>query len=159
MIFSILLILNLIYITYQDFKERKVYLFSLLTAAILAVICFYKNTLIINIILHSTLLNLSFLLIILLILYMYSKLRLRKKISETIGLGDILFFLILATGFPTFTFLTIFSSSLVFSFILFIILAPKLTNKTVPLAGLQSLFLVIVILLNNVFKVLNLYAM
>lgn len=101
----------------------------------------------------------SFLSIIFLVLYLYTTLKLKKSLLKTIGLGDLFFFIIIAMGFPTFAFLIIFSSSLIFSFILFIFLKPRLTNKTVPLAGLQSLFLVIILLLNNNFEVLNLYAM
>lgn len=159
MIFTLLLCFSLIFITYQDFKERKTYLINLLITLILISFYHYLNSYSIHSYLYTILLNICFLAIIFLILYLYTIFKLKKSFLKSIGLGDIFFFIILAVGFPTFTFLIIFSSSLVFSFILFIFLKPRLTNKTVPLAGLQSLFLVIILLLNNIFEVLNLYAM
>lgn len=159
MIFTILLCLNLLFITYQDFKERKVYLINLLITLILISFYHYLNSYSTYSYLYTILLNFVFLSIIFLVLYLYTVLRIKEIFLKTIGLGDIIFFIILAIGFPTLSFLIIFSSSLIFSFILFIFLKPRLTNKTVPLAGLQSLFLVIVVLLNNIFEVLNLYAM
>ncbi len=159
MIFTVLLCLNLLFITYQDFKERKVYLINLLITLILISFYHYLNSYSTYSYLYTILLNFVFLSIIFLVLYLYTVLRIKEIFLKTIGLGDIIFFIILAIGFPTLSFLIIFSSSLIFSFILFIFLKPRLTNKTVPLAGLQSLFLVIVVLLNNIFEVLNLYAM
>ena len=159
MIFTVLLCLNLLFITYQDFKERKVYLINLLITLILISFYHYLNSYSTYSYLYTILLNCVFLSIIFLVLYLYTVLRIKEIFLKTIGLGDIIFFIILAIGFPTLSFLIIFSSSLIFSFILFIFLKPRLTNKTVPLAGLQSLFLVIVVLLNNIFEVLNLYAM
>ncbi|NVK51286.1 MAG: hypothetical protein HWD85_00005 [Flavobacteriaceae bacterium] len=101
--------------------------------------------------------NLSFISILLLILYLYTKIQMKKKLSKSLGLGDVLFFLFLGVSFPTATFLVLFSGSLVFSLLVFLLLKPILKEKTVPLAGLQSLFLTLVLIVNSFFNFVDLY--
>lgn len=83
----------------------------------------------------------------------------KRSFFKTIGLGDLFFFLILATSFPTISFLVILSLSFIFSLLFFITLKPILKKKTVPLAGLQALFLMLILITNVIFKIVNLYAM
>jgi len=83
----------------------------------------------------------------------------KKTINEGIGLGDILFFIALAVSFPIITFLILFSLSLLFSLLLFVILKPSLKQKIAPLAGLQALFLFIILFINLTFNFVNLYAL
>lgn len=82
---------------------------------------------------------------------------LKKALKNTFGLGDFLFFIILAIGFPTATFLVLFSFSLLFSMLLFFLLKHQLKHKTVPLAGLQALFICLVFIANWFFNFSNLY--
>lgn len=153
---SLFLIL-LALISYQDFKGRKVSLFLFLLAGLFGVLIHYSTQYLYAFSL-SLLMNMAVLLIVILILVLYSKLRLKMNLKEAIGLGDILFFIILSISFPTITFLVLFSSSLIFSLVLFLILKPNMINKTVPLAGLQALFIGSIIFMNMMFNFVNLYA-
>ncbi len=153
---KILLILCLLSIVYQDFKERYVYLWLLvLTGVLMAYFHFVNSTT--ATFLNSTILNLSTVLLIIFNLYLYSKFKLKKSLSEALGIGDILFFCVLAIGFSTVNFLVLFTFSSIFSLIIFITLKSKLKQQTVPLAGLQSLFFSFTYLINWVFPIANLY--
>lgn len=159
MLIQILFILNLLFISYTDFKERKVFLLNLFLCFLIANYIHYKNSSIFEIYLYSTIINTGITLFIVSILYAYSKFKLRINFSEAIGIGDLLFFIILATGFPTVSFLVILTTSLIFSLLFFLSLRPVLKTKTVPLAGLQALFLILLLISNSIFKIVNLYAM
>lgn len=144
-------------LVYQDFKERKVTAYLFLILAVFGGYIHF-TTQYIEIYILNLLLNFSGLLILVFILMIYTKLILKKKFNEAIGLGDILFFLVLAVSFPTATFLVVFSSSLIFSLSFFLLLKPKFKDKTVPLAGLQALFIIVLIASNMLFNFINLYA-
>ncbi len=151
-----ILILLLLGIVYQDLKERMVYIVLFgLTAILLVFLQLQEITT--SAILASSILNISVVGLVVLILSIYSKIRLKKPLKETFGMGDGFFFIILAIGFPTTTFLVLFSFSLLFSYALFLVLKPKLKIKTVPLAGFQALFLAIVLVLNESFSFVELY--
>jgi len=149
-------LLSLLAIAYQDFKERKVslYLFILTLFCVSLLYYRYSNTLEFF---ANTSINLSLVLLIIGILLAYSWFKLKQRLFEVFGLGDALFFLVLAYGFPPITFVVLFVSSLIFALLLFFLLKPKLSNKTVPLAGLQAIFLTLVFSLNWVFHLVNLY--
>jgi len=150
------LLLNLLGITYQDFKERKVYLWLLLIALFFIGFLHYQHSSPIPF-LVSTLLNIGIIFIIVAFLYLYVKFKLEQSLQNTFGFGDLLFFLAIAVGFPTITFVVLFSFSLFFSLLLFLVLKKKLNHKTVPLAGLQALFFSLIFLLNWGFSFLNFY--
>lgn len=153
---KILLIISLISICYQDFKERQVYLGLLIITGVFMSFLYFKNSdpmvYFWNIILNTTVI-----LIIYLILFFYSLWRLKKSISQTFGLGDLLFFIILANGFSTATFLVLFTFSLIFSLILYASIKSNLKIKTVPLAGLQAVFIVFIYAFSWIFQWTNLY--
>ena len=157
LILKIFLLLLLTAILYQDLKERMVYLVLFgLTAILLVYLHLQEITP--SVIIFSSTLNLCVIAIVILVLSIYSKIRLKKPLKETFGMGDGLFFIILALGFPTATFLVLFSFSLLFSYVLFLVLKPNLKINTVPLAGFQALFLVIVLLLSETVSFVELYA-
>lgn len=151
--------LTLLIIFFQDLRARKVSLILFMIIAIIGNITYVNKSTSSNILFYNISLNIGFIAIIVLILYLYSIFFLKKNMRDSIGLGDILFFLTLAISYPTVTFLTLFSSSLIFSLILFLFLKPYLKNKTVPLAGLQALFLGIILIINKSFSIVNLYIM
>lgn len=159
MIFQLFLILNLLAISCSDFKERKVFIINLIFSFVTINYIHYTNTFIFKIYIYAISINISILVIILGILFLYSKLKLKKKLLDALGLGDVFFFFILATGFPTVSFLVILTLSLVFSLLFFIALQTIFTNKMVPLAGLQALFLTVLLVVNFIFKIVDLYAM
>jgi hypothetical protein len=90
--------------------------------------------------------------------YLYSKIKLQLNLKETIGLGDILFFIAIALSFATITFIITFVFALMFSLLLHLVIKPNLQNKTVPLAGYMSLFYIVVFvgswlgIINNVYQ-------
>lgn len=149
-------LLGLLAITYQDFKERKVSVYLFILALIFVSFLYYRHTnphaFLINIVI-----NLTTVVLMLGILVGYSWFKLKQPLFEVFGLGDALFFLVLAFGFSTTTFIVLFVSSLVFALLIFIAIKSKLNNKTVPLAGLQALFLVLVFGVNWMFDLLNMY--
>jgi hypothetical protein len=155
-ILTLLFLIGLFLLSYQDFKERKVTALIFFYLAILGGYMHY-TTQYIEMYLFSLVLNFSILLFLILILLVYAKFVMRKKINETIGLGDVLFFGVLALSFPTVSFLILFSSSLIFSLVTFLFLKQKIKVKTVPLAGLQGVFLAIVMILNLFFNLVDLY--
>lgn len=106
---------------------------------------------------HNILTNFLLLSILILLIYLYSKFKLNKSFFESFGLGDLLFFIALGVSFPTISFLVIFSLSLIFTFILFTVLESKMAYKTVPLAGFQALFLFLILFINLIFDIVNIY--
>ncbi|MCK5677024.1 MAG: general secretion pathway protein [Flavobacteriaceae bacterium] len=155
---KIILIFALIGITYQDIKERQVFLWLLVLAGTLMGYLHFQESISL-VFLGNILFNFSIVLIIYSSLVFYSFWKLKKSISQTFGLGDLLFFVLLAIGFTTVTFLVLFSFSLIFSLVFYLSVKSKLKIKTVPLAGLQALFIGLIYTTNWMFKLTNLYAL
>jgi len=128
-------------ICYQDIKKRTVYWFLFPMLAVLMGCLHYQFTVVLLFFTHI-LLNTLLISLILLILYLYTKIVSKKKfINHSFGLGDLLFFYAMAIGFPTLTFIVLFSCALLFSTLIFFSFKNNMTKKTVPLAGFMSLFL------------------
>lgn len=155
---QIIFICILFIVFYQDFKERKVYLFLFILGMFSGSLIYYKHAFT-KVFLVSISINTAIISTVALLLFLYTKIVLRKKLSKAIGLGDLLFFIVLAVSFPTITFLTFLSTSLIFSLLLFLVLKPTLKIKTVPLAGLQAFFISLVLVLNWFFNFVNIYAL
>jgi len=143
-------------ITLQDFKERKVYVWLFIFSGVLLGVLHFYEVFYEQFIL-TAIINCSIVFILIFILFIYSTIILKKAFKNTFGLGDFLFFIVLAIGFPTTTFLVLFSFSLLFSLLLYFILKNRLKHKTVPLAGLQALFVCLIFIANWVFNFSNLY--
>lgn len=156
-ILKIILISMLFMLSFQDFRERKVYLWLLLITGSIMSYLHIKNSHIL-VFLGNILVNLVIIFTVYLILLFYSNWKLKRSITQTFGLGDILFFGILAVGFSTGSFLILFSFSLIFSLLVFLTIKSRLKIKTVPLAGLQSLFIGLIYTINWIFNFTNLYA-
>lgn len=154
---QILFLIVLLTIFFQDFRDRKVYLFLFILGVLQGGSLHFTNT-ILEVFLWNITINLVVILFITIVLYLYIKIKLKKHFLNAIGIGDFLFFLLFSISFPIFTFLILFSTSLIFSLLLFIVLKPILQDKTVPLAGFQALFLSLVLVLNWFFNFVNLYA-
>tara|TARA_R110000850_G_scaffold177270_2_gene303137 strand:- start:216 stop:494 length:279 start_codon:yes stop_codon:yes gene_type:complete len=71
---------------------------------------------------------------------------LSEVLKKYLGLGDILFFLLLALGLTTEVFLVFYLSSLILSLVLGLVFYK---NRTIPLAGIQSVLLSTVIVLQS----------
>ncbi|WP_457617863.1 hypothetical protein [Lutibacter sp.] len=148
--------ISLLWVAYQDFKERKVYSFLFLISGGLLTSLHISNTNLIQFLISSGI-NLSFIGVLLTILMLFSKIIFKKSFNQTFGWGDLLFFIVMALSFPTITFLVLFSFSLFFSLLVFLLFKSRWNYKTVPLAGLQALFVMGVIILNKIFSFSNLY--
>ena len=136
---KLLLVISFIIVFFQDIKERKVYWFLFPIIGLLCGLLYYQNTLP-ELFVVSLLMNVLFVALLILTIFLYSKFKLKIDFYNSIGLGDILLFLVLTTSFSTISFIIIFISSLIFSLALHIYISKNKKNSTVPLAGYMSLF-------------------
>jgi hypothetical protein len=154
---NILMILLLLWIFYEDMKERQITLVWMLLLLGLGGFLNYQKQ-ILEIFLINSIVNMIVILTVVLILWIYSRLKLRSGLFSLFGTGDLLFFIFLAVSFPMATFVVIFSTSLIFSLVVSVALKKKM-KKWVPLAGLQALFLGVLVGVNQIFQIVNLYAL
>lgn len=138
-ILKIILIFILGLIFYQDLKERQVYWFLFPLYGICSAILFYNSTLP-ELFYVAIGMNFIFISILLLIVFLYSKLKLKSNFSDAFGLGDVLLFVGLIFSFSTISFLIIFVFSLLFSLVVHLIIKHYSKHLSVPLAGYISLF-------------------
>lgn len=140
----------LIIITYQDLKYRVLdlkYAFFLLLLSIwynsVHPILDYKSILQITV----------FILVNIFCLIGYFSLKHRKfinPINSKIGLGDIVFFLVIGPLFYIKTYILFFITGLLFSLLLYgVIIRFREKQKTIPLAGYLSIYLIIILLSNT----------
>ncbi|MGW9686775.1 hypothetical protein [Flagellimonas sp. 2504JD1-5] len=142
---TILTMVCLAYIAFQDFKERKVYWWLFLLVMLFLGTIHFLNTVVPSVFLSYIGLNVLFVTLILCILYLFTKIIARKRfLDHSLGLGDILFFYAFALGFPTLTFIILFANAILFALFVFLVTKRKMSLKTVPLAGLMGLFLILV---------------
>jgi len=156
LILKIVCLCCLIAIIAQDFRERSVYAWLFICVGILLSLFYFFETSTFMYLLNIGI-NIGTLIIILSILHLYAIFKIGQPLSQVLGLGDILFFIVIAVGFPIPIFYVLFSFSLIFGLFLFLLLKPKLKEKNVPLAGLQALFFTLILSLNWTFKFTNLY--
>lgn len=139
-ILKLLLIGVFLIIFIQDYKDRKVFWFLYPILGILTFLIQSQSIDLQTTFINSGL-NLLFVIILLLICYLYSILKLKKPLlKEVFGLGDLLFFIFITFSFSTVSFIVLFVFSLLFSLLLHFALQHRQTDKTVPLAGYMSLF-------------------
>jgi Flp pilus assembly protein protease CpaA len=157
-IVELLFILLLGILFYQDIKERKVSVWILVCGIIVggSLHFIHQNSIVF---VSNIGMNLSFVGLIIGVLFLYAKFKLNKKLFDVFGAGDVLFFILLAVSLPILSFLMLFVFSLVFSLLIFMLLKNGFTEKTVPLAGLQSLFLGLVFIANKLTNTIDLYAL
>ena len=141
-VLKIILTLLLIAICIQDIKDREVYWFLFPLTVILAGILLFKNSSA-GLFLTTIGINLSFVSILLLSIWLYSSLKLKQSLFEVFGSGDLLLFLALIFSFSSISFFIIFVFGLVFSLTLHLIIKKNSKHTTVPLAGYLSLFFAI----------------
>lgn len=143
---------------YQDIKERKVSLWVLFSGIIVGgtLHFLHQDSMVF---LYNIGITISFVILIFGVLWVYASVKLKRNIFDVFGLGDLLFFILLAVSLPIVSFLMVFVFSLIFSLVLFLLLKKSFTNKTVPLAGLQSLFFGLVLIGNKIIPSVKLYAL
>jgi hypothetical protein len=139
LILKTLLIASLGLIFYQDLKERQVYWFLFPVFGVCSALIFYKSTLP-ELFYVSIGMNFIFISILLLVIFLYSKLKLKSNFKDAFGLGDVLLFIGLIFSFSTISFLVIFVFSLLFALIVHAFVKQQSKFQSVPLAGYISLF-------------------
>ena len=155
---DILLIIVLSSICIQDFKERKISLLLVVVGILLGgAIHFQQQNA--SVFFLAIFINVVFVAVLFLILAIYSKLKMKQSIFEVFGLGDLLFFVLLAISLPIISFIVVFVFSLIFSGTIFMLIKQNMKEKTVPLAGLQSAFLILVLLINKFTNTIDIYVM
>lgn len=144
----------LLIISYQDFKMREVswFLFPMALCLLLLTKTPFPD---IEFFTYSMIPNLFFSIlqfVILIVFFAFKRISVKVLMSKYIGLGDLLFFLVLAFSLP-FPFYPIF---MVFSLMVGAITGLLFfKGKTIPLAGIQSLVLIFCLIFNTPNKVNN----
>ena len=136
-------------ITYQDFKSREISVW-LLVVLILFPTLNNENWGIEYV--KDVLLSMSFLSVQVLLTILYFKVKgvdVKELLQKYIGMGDLLFFVVIAFYFSPFNYVLFLNVSLLFSLIAYYgyRLLVKNTSVFIPLAGLQAMCLVVVLLL------------
>lgn len=140
-VLKVLLIIVFGIIFFQDYSTRMVHWFWYPLVGFLGFFI-QKEFVQTSVILINSGVNLSLILTVLLILWVYSKIILKKKlVNESIGIGDILFFIFLSFCFSVISFFVLFVFSLIFSLLLhFAFKSGSTKHKTIPLAGYMAVF-------------------
>lgn len=140
---------TLFFIIQQDFKERKVYWFLFPLLGILLSTIHFLSIELVEIFAYYIALNFLLISLVIIILYGITVGAFKKPfLNHSFGMGDLLFFYAFALGFSSLTFIILFTNSLLFALLLFWGLKKPLRWKTVPLAGLMGLFLLIILTLS-----------
>ncbi|MBI2269778.1 MAG: hypothetical protein HYU69_05400 [Bacteroidetes bacterium] len=151
----------LLILAYQDFKDRTVSSIALLILFILfSIQSILTNSLVQAGIYFGINLFIPFIQLAGLTLYAAIKNKRFVNIIDTqIGLGDILFFVLLCTVFSPANFFPFYIGSLLVAAILFFILKKLKLSDTneVPLAGVMSVMLIIVITVKSITPAIDLY--
>lgn len=144
------LLLLLSIITYQDCKERQVY-WILFPAAFFLSIANSLQHITVNQFLIDTGLNVMMIGILFLFLLIYTKIRFKeqKGLWQLIGLGDLLFFIVLSVNFSMINFLVFSMLSLLLS----LGVSVFYKQKTIPLAGVQAFCLMLVQLFQIIYSI------
>src|ERR1035438_1869331 len=156
LIFFLPVLVLSVWIFYEDFSSRAVnwILFPLLAVSGIFMSLYNLNSF--AQVLKNALYNFGFLIIQFLLLKIYFQFRKQqgfKIINKKIGLGDILFLSASCFYFSLLNFLLFYILSLIFALIFYLFFFKKKSfaqpEETVPLAGLQSIFLIIFICTNK----------
>lgn len=136
------LLASLLVVFLQDLKAREVYWFLFPVIAVCCAFLHYGEVGRV-VFLTNVIINSIFIGILLLVVYIYSKFKLKTTMKNTFGMGDTLLFLGLAFSFSSMSFLVLFVFALIFSLTLHLFLKKRSPHDTVPLAGYMSLFFMI----------------
>ncbi len=146
-IVDIFILVSLTFIVFQDFKQRQIswFLIPLLLAGFITKAMLYKNNILIDF-----LFNAAFILLQLICLLFYFSIKNKKftNILDTyLGLGDILFFVVLCTVFSPLNFIAFYLCSMILTLagvVIYNLLAAKQTQD-IPLAGAMASALMVMI--------------
>ena len=151
LLISLIICMFLLSIIYMDFKENAVQLF-LFCGLFLLNIAYATLSRDLSIMMKQVFTNSVIILSIVLLLFVYYSIKeksFRKFFNQKLGVGDIVFWISIAPLFSTFNYILFFIGSMLM--VLLIVLTLRLIKEEVgfiPLAGYQSLFLLVIMLLN-----------
>lgn len=156
---NLLIFVCLAVIVVQDFKHRQISWF-LIPLALTGFV--YKAFLSGDFAWKDFLLNVGFVLIQLLLLSLYFSLKNKRLINivdRYLGLGDILFFIVLCAVFSPVNFILFYLFSLTITLMSIVIYTVISRHQTpaIPLAGAMAALLILLLLTNLVFPQFNLY--
>lgn len=147
---NIFLIILLLWVVYQDFKSRQVHVFLLIALFGVTILINYltKNLNYIEIVKIAGFIALN---IIGLVIYFSIKSRaIINPIDKFLGLGDIIYLVSIAPLFTLNKFIIYFIMGLLFSLIVHVLFKKFFNDKTIPLAGYLSIYLIGLIMANLV---------
>lgn len=156
---NLFILFSLAVIVFQDFKQRQISWF-LIPLAFTGFVCkavFYKNS-----VAHDFLFNVAFILLQLICLTVYFSVKNKKllNIMDTyLGLGDILFLVVVCTVFSPVNFILFYLFSMILTLLGVLVynsFSRKQTN-TIPLAGSMAAMLLVLVIITIIFPRLNFY--
>lgn len=140
---NIILIILLVGISYQDIRSRQIHIFLL---SILLLITITLNYLTNGLSYIDTIKIIGFVLINIIGLFVYYSVKSRRLINpidKFLGFGDIIFLIAVSPLFTLNKFILFFVTGLLFSLFIHLIIKNFSENKTIPLAGYLSVYLLI----------------
>lgn len=144
-----LLVILLLIIFIQDLRYQAVsWIFFPVGFLFMGILSFYNG--IRSDLIFNSVINTAFVLFQLGIIYLFTWIRFKERkniFKSSFGLGDFLFLIMIIPMFSPVNYILFFLTSIIFSLILFMLLRVLNLYKKekVPLAGFQSLFLIVVI--------------
>jgi len=147
------ILMTLIIIVYHDLKYRVL---DLKYAIILLLLCVWYNSIHPILDYQNALLITGFILVNILCLTLYFSIKNKQfinPIDSKIGLGDIVFFIVIAPLFYLKSYILFFITGLLFSLLLYsVVIRFREKQKTIPLAGYLSIYLGMILLFNTIFN-------
>ena len=145
---KVLLLITYLSICYQDFKAREVYLLAYLILYGLLLLAVLKTRVFLNI--DFFIINSCILFAVTCILVMYYLIRYPhstlSKLKTSVGWGDVLMLPAFIVSFSPVNLIVVFILSLVLSLIYYVVSNTCSSRvKTIPLAGIQSLVLSVIL--------------
>ncbi|MBC8756045.1 hypothetical protein H2O64_15310 [Kordia sp. YSTF-M3] len=140
---TIILVLVFAVIIFQDFKYRAIHAITIIGIGIVATILNYLEP---TLTFFDMLQSISFLIITSIAFMIYQTIKqktFQNPIDQSIGLGDLLFFIVITPLFQVHQYILFFIVGLLISAGLFMISKSILKEQTIPLAGYLSFLLII----------------
>lgn len=158
---TIFIIILLFVIVIQDFRQREISWFLI---PLLLLVFVSKGLILLNkfVLLRYSAINFGFIFFQLLMLTVYMSIKNKKPmfiLNTYLGIGDVLFLIVLCSAFSPANFIVFYLSSLIFTLIIFSIykLIVKNADKHIPLAGVVAALMIGMVLLKSVLPQINFY--
>jgi len=140
-----LIILVLLYVCYQDLKQRAIHLLTFVLLTIVLVGANYWTSG--SLVTINFLLNCSYLVILMIILYLYFRVRFGSwnLLDKGLGLGDIVFWFVVSLYLEFYWFVIWFNASMILALLIHFLLREFSwygNRQKIPLAGLQAIILI-----------------